>query len=1474
MRDSSSRALSSLLRGFGTAVIAAAMALSVFALTPFASSGAEPDAEPVSPGTDLGLPGGAVAVEELVGQRTARSRTYRLKDGRRLTKLYGTQVNYLDGGKWKPIDTSLVVAGDGGVRVAQAGFDLSLPAHSDGHVRVADDGAWVEFGLQGARGASPRVDGSTARYGDVADGVDLEYRALADGVKESLVLADRPAPARFVFDLRLAAGLRPEQRRSGAIDLVDAGGHTAMSIAAPFMRDAAGAVSRAVQYRLERAQTGWRVTVSADEGWLDDPGRRYPVEVDPSVNVAPNPDCTLDAATPATSLCGGSELEVGWNGSTDRRAALKFDVESVVPKGANVEYGYLAMYMRSKTTSASKELAVYRMTRAWTSAASWNSYDGTNAWTTAGGDFDAANRWDKSQLGTAPPGAYYFFGLTELIQGWRDGRFANQGLIVKDLQSNTTNNVLRFGSTEQAGTSQDPYIGITWDYRRGEQRQFTLDRQGLSDRSQLAVNVANGNLVYRADDVNIAGVGLDLNISSVYNSLGSDWAPLISGKQWNYSTGGGIFLWQGTSTSRVLFGPTGERRVFDQQPDGTWKSPTGIDATLTADGAGWKLKFDKTEQIWRFNSNGDLTKQEDRNGNHIDYSYSAPQKLNQITDTQGRTMTTSYYASGRLHTLQDSSGRVWNYAYDASDRLTSFTDPDNKTTSFTYTGGDDLATITDPLGKVTKLEYDASSRVTAIKSNYVSATNTWTALTSYAYSSPTAPCNSTSDTFKTVVTDPRSHSTTYCADHEARITKVVDANGNTRSATYTPNSDVASSSLPGPAATNFTYASDNLTQVDQPASEQTKLEYINATHPRSMTKLTSPQGTSQVFAYDTPGNLSTVSDGGSPTQVQASLQYNGQGAGACSDDTTAHTGSPRCTIDGAGHTTTYGYDANGNLDKITPELPLGATTLTYDGLSRISTIQDGKSQTRTFSYDPLDRITQIAYSNGATIGYTYDANGNLTQRVDSVAGTSTYQYDALNRRTQDTLPSGTNTYGYDAGSNLTSLTDPGGTVNYRYDLVDRVQDLAEPGGSCAAPVSLCTTFTYTNRDQLDLTTYPNTVVQDFDYDSSDKPTRIHAYKAATPGTALTDFVYVYGLSPSGQSELVQSVTDKDNNKTSYGYDFLARLTSAVEKASGGSGATLDSRSWSYDKATNLKTQTANGAVTSYGYNAANELCWLKSGSFSNACGSPPSGATTFTHDANGNMTADSTGLALAYNIKDQTTSYTPPGGTTTSFAYAGPNQTERTSLGGTTQHNTTLGLTREGSTEWTRTPAGSLISHNVSGTRRYFLNDRLGSIVALTDSTGAVTQTYKYEPYGTLRSSSGSVTNPFRFVGGYRTGSGFGEMYKFGARYYNPVLGRWTQPDPIDTPSDLREGNRYAYGGADPVNRTDPRGTADAAKICHLAGSGLELTAIGLLLADLPLAAFPFGVSGGTLDVTCDALFRKKGIFGIDDLRRTYQHYA
>jgi RHS repeat-associated protein len=82
--------------------------------------------------------------------------------------------------------------------------------------------------------------------------------------------------------------------------------------------------------------------------------------------------------------------------------------------------------------------------------------------------------------------------------------------------------------------------------------------------------------------------------------------------------------------------------------------------------------------------------------------------------------------------------------------------------------------------------------------------------------------------------------------------------------------------------------------------------------------------------------------------------------------------------------------------------------------------------------------------------------------------------------------------------------------------------------------------------------------------------------------------------------------------------------------------------------------------------------------------------------------------------------------------------------------------------------------------------------------------TYQYDPYGSLTSSTGSVANPWRFAGGYYD-SGTG-LYKFGARYYDSTLGRWTQQDPLPGKlTDPNSLNRYVYTEDDPVNLMDPR---------------------------------------------------------------------
>ncbi len=107
-----------------------------------------------------------------------------------------------------------------------------------------------------------------------------------------------------------------------------------------------------------------------------------------------------------------------------------------------------------------------------------------------------------------------------------------------------------------------------------------------------------------------------------------------------------------------------------------------------------------------------------------------------------------------------------------------------------------------------------------------------------------------------------------------------------------------------------------------------------------------------------------------------------------------------------------------------------------------------------------------------------------------------------------------------------------------------------------------------------------------------------------------------------------------------------------------------------------------------------------------------------------------------------------------------------------------LGLGQEtsgsGTTAYTRDNQGTLISERTPSGTYYYLFDGLGSTIALTDSTGAVQNSYQYDPYGTVMSSSGSVANPYRFGGAYGAYTDSTGLLKIGQRYYDPSLGRWT----------------------------------------------------------------------------------------------------
>ncbi|MDQ0028491.1 RHS repeat-associated core domain-containing protein [Arthrobacter bambusae] len=121
-------------------------------------------------------------------------------------------------------------------------------------------------------------------------------------------------------------------------------------------------------------------------------------------------------------------------------------------------------------------------------------------------------------------------------------------------------------------------------------------------------------------------------------------------------------------------------------------------------------------------------------------------------------------------------------------------------------------------------------------------------------------------------------------------------------------------------------------------------------------------------------------------------------------------------------------------------------------------------------------------------------------------------------------------------------------------------------------------------------------------------------------------------------------------------------------------------------------------------------------------------------------------------------------------------------------------------TSFIRDPQGNLISMRTSAGSFYYTTDALGSVILLTDSTQAKAATYSYDSWGNATSTGAqAANNPWQYAGGYYEAST--NRVKFGARYYNPYRGRFTQVDPSG-----QEANRYAYVGCNPINATDPTG--------------------------------------------------------------------
>jgi RHS repeat-associated protein len=537
-------------------------------------------------------------------------------------------------------------------------------------------------------------------------------------------------------------------------------------------------------------------------------------------------------------------------------------------------------------------------------------------------------------------------------------------------------------------------------------------------------------------------------------------------------------------------------------------------------------------------------------------------------------------------------------------------------------------------------------------------------------------------------------------------------------------------------------------------------------------------------------------------------------------------------------TTQLNYDTGGRKSSmIDPDL--GTWYYKYNGLNNLVTQTDARGCITTLSYnDPLNRVTSKSYSTtaggncgegGATVNYTYDdiansnkGKGKRTGMSDALSGTATWFYgDNRGRLTKETRTfSGYNNifgpyvteWAYDSGDQMTSMTYPyGEVVNYTYRPQMAVNTVI--GNS-----------TYVQDTQYDAagrtvlrTLGANQQITWYNYNSwTTQGGRLKEMRSGTPGTYATanpSIQYLeYDYDAVGNVNWIKDYK-AGGQQQSFIYDALDRLTGAA--ATGGDGNGAYSQSYSYDAYGRLAT----GPLGTYTYGDANHKHAVTA-----------VGSYTYSYDANGNMSSR--------------TSLFENGPLTYAVYYDAENRLRRTTndvtatydgdgvrvfgefMGGGAYYVGNYYEVINGHTHRKYYYAGNerIAWRQGALAQEWIFNDHPGSTGYLVSGT-TTTSSRRYKAWGETRyvvGWPGGVTPlTFGYTGQREETEEELGLYYYGARHYDPALGRFLQPDTIvPDPGNPQAYDRYAYVNNNPLKYNDPTGhildtVADVISKCY-----------------------------------------------------------
>jgi RHS repeat-associated protein len=876
-----------------------------------------------------------------------------------------------------------------------------------------------------------------------------------------------------------------------------------------------------------------------------------------------------------------------------------------------------------------------------------------------------------------------------------------------------------------------PTVDSTTTQGGGNQSDPNLEH---CDVTYFPVNCATGNQYEEQTDLVLGGRGPGLHVTRTYNSQAA--AEAKSSGAWGYG-------WSGPYSSHLEFNEesgtvtvvqeNGSTVVFYLE-GGKYVAGAWVQSTLVKEGETYVFTLPTQEKL-KFNKEGSLTEQKDRNGNAITVSAfggavflakdAAGRELKfgfteghvtSIEDPLGNKVKYTY-ESGNLAsvTLPGEETPRWKFKYDASHQLTEMTNGRGGVVKTVYDEKHRVKEQTDPMSRVTKLLYSESG---GLKTTTITEPNGSTTFEKFndageplevirATGNKSGLERKTTKEYNSAyamikATDALGHSTTYEYGAAGDMTLEKDPEGAETKWTYNATHDVLTETTPKGEKT--TYKRDvkgNVETIERPAPGETtqKSTFKHAAN-GDLESATDPLGRETKFEYDTYGDLKTAIDGAGD---KATFTYDKDGRQLSEV-------SPRGNEEGAiasEFETKTERDAQGRPIKITD--PLGhETKLAYDKNGNLETTTDALGHTAKFTYDADDEQTKVERANGTTAEAAYDSEGEIKSRTNGNGYTTKYEHDVLEQLTETIDPlERSSKQEYDAAGNLKKTEDAlGRTVSYAYDAADRLKEV-----------------NYSEEATQDIT---------FKYDKDGNVTEM------TDGTGTTTKVY-------DQLDRLTEVTNGAKELVKYKYDLGDEVTEltypngeVVKHTFDNVGRLEKVTDWlgkettfGYNRDSQVKAMTFPATTTNvdgYAYNKADQLTEV-----SMKKGTSVLASMAYTRDKLGQIEKTvETGFPEEPEVKyeyDTVNRLTKSNGTT--FGYDAANN-----------------VTKISSATYTYDKADQI----ATASNATFEFNKLGRRVKETP-TGGTASPYVYDQAGNLISTSGAgIENTFKYDGtGLRT---------------------------------------------------------------------------------------------------------------------------